>query len=294
MRKIVFFLFTLGFLVSCKNSGKQQPVDNSVNPKLIEFYEKSDAVLNKPAKPSQIADLLALSGARLMPEKLNDPVNWEKYTNNEIGAAANMGVYLADAIVQYAYDEKKPAYYSALAAKGLAAHIGIGEDIFMGYLIGDRYREEDGQSDSLFFILDSALIRADNSLNSNDRFKILAAMYVGNYIEKQYIMSNIVFEYNVDIPEESKLLILRDMIYLLGNSLNRLDYIIEMIEKAHDGEDGAYLLAELKELKGLHTQAKFTKDELAHLQAKDIFDNEGLKSMHDKIVQIRNYIVTAE
>lgn len=295
MRKIVFFFVALGFFASCKNSGKQQPADNEVNPKLVEFYEKSDAVLDKPAKPSQISNLLTLSGARLMPEKMNNPANWENYTATELGAAANMGVYLADAIVQFAYDEKKLAYESAVAAKSLSSHIGIAEDIFMGYIIADRYSEEGGQSDSLFFVLDSALVRADKSLSSDDRFKILAAMYIGNYIEKQYLVSNIIFEYNVEIPEEAKLIILRDMLYVYGNSLSRLDYIIDMVEKANtDKEGSAYLLKELKELKALHVNAKFTKEELAKLQAKDIFENEGLKKMHEKITEIRSYIVSVE
>lgn len=294
MRKILLLGVVVALFISCKNTGKQAGAEESANPKLAEFYETSKGVLERPAKPSQISALLTLSGAPLMTEKMNSPSNWESYKDHEIAAAANMGVYLADAIIQYAYDEKKLAYNSAIAAKSLAEEIGINNEIFMGYLIGDRYREEGGQSDSLFFVLDSALARADQSLNANDRFKILSAMYIGNYIEKQFVLSNIVFEYPVELPEESKLLILRDMIYLLDQSLERLDYIIMLVEKAYSKNEVKHFYKELKELREINARHRFTREQLEKLQAKDIFENQNLKDLHNKIVSIREMIVASE
>lgn len=294
MRKILFLGVLIALLISCKNTGKQVESEEPANPKLSEFYKKSEGILERPAKPSQISALLTLSGAPLMTEKMNPPSNWESYKDDEIAAAVNMGVYLADAIIQYAYDEKKLAYNSAIAAKSLAEVIGINDEIFMGYIIGDRYREEGGQSDSLFFVMDSALARADQSLNANERFKILAAMYIGNYIEKQYIVSNIVFEYPVDLPEESKLLILRDMIYVLDQSLERLDHIILLVEKAYGKNEVKRFYNELKELRAINAKQSFTREQLEKLQAKDIFENQNLKDLHKKIVDIREMIVATE
>ena len=289
MKNLVGFLLLSVIVLSCKNSSENKG-DNSTNDKLTKFYNKSDEVLDKPAKPSQISDLLTLSGAPLMKEKMNDPALWEQYTADNVKAAANMGIYLADAVVQFAYNEKKLAYNSAIAARSLAAQIGIADEVFMGYLIKDRYQEVGGQSDSLYFVLDSALHRADESLNADERFLMLAAMYVGNYIEKQYLVSNIIFEYPVDLPEDSKLLILRDMLVVLSNSLSRLDYIIEMVEEAtKDGE--GYLLKELKELKELHTQNKLTLEQVEKIKPEEVFENEGFIARHNKIVEIRDFIV---
>jgi hypothetical protein len=285
--KLLLIGMMMVFFSTCQES------TSTKNDKLVEFQKKAKEVLNKPTKPSKITDLLELSGARLMPELVNEPANWEKYTKNEIKAAANLGVYLADAIYQYAYDSVKLAYNSAIAGKSIAEHIGIGEDVFMDF-IGDRYRNVGGQNDSLFFVLDSALIHAESSLNADERFEILSAVFIGNYIEKQYIISNIIFNYPVELPKESKLLLLREMLIVKSNSLHRLDFIIELMEKAYADIEKGELYNEIKELRNLHKANMFSEDEILKLKASDIFENEGMTKIHQQIITIRDIVVRTE
>ncbi|MCK5171509.1 MAG: hypothetical protein KAQ75_16640 [Bacteroidales bacterium] len=285
--KTTLKLFLIGmmlvFFAGCKKS------TTTSNENLAEFYNKAKEVLDKPAKPSDVSTLLELSGATLMPELMNNPTDWENYTINELKASANLGVYLADAMYLYAYDSLKLAYKSAIAGKALAEYIGIEEDVFMDF-IGDRYRNVGGQSDSLFFVLDSALNRAENYLTSNERFKILSAIFIGNYIEKQYIISNIIFDYPVELPEESKLLLLREMMIVMSNSLNRLDFILELMERAYADMNEMELNKELKELRNMHKEYMISKDKLLVLKASDVFENEGMIKMYQQIIKIRQLV----
>lgn len=290
MRKLILLLAVVVLLTSCKNTGKQQK-EEPLNPKLTEYHETVKDVFDQPSKPSDISVLLELSGAPVVPEWMNDPANWGMYTTDQVTAAANMGIYLADAIILYAYDSVKLAYNSAIAAKELSKVLGIDRDVFMGRVIADRYSEEEGQKDSLFFVLDSALARADLSLNADERFRLLGAMFIGNFMEKMYYVSNIVFDYPEDLPDDAKLLILREMMLTLSGYLHRLDYIIDLVEKASTEEDSGYLLAELKTLKKMHEDTMFTEEQVMRLTPEDIFENEGLLAMHEQIVKARNFIV---
>jgi len=284
-------LFLIGillvFLSGCQESASTK------NDKLVEFQKKAKEVLNEPAKPSEISVLLELSGAPLMPELMNNPAHWEKYTKDELKAAANFGVYMADAIYQYAYDSTKLAFKSILAGMELGKHIGIGEDVSLD-LVNDRYSEEGGQKDSIFSVLNSALESAESSLNADERFELLSAVFIGNYIEKQYIVSNIIFNYPVELPEESKLLILREMLILMSNSLKRLDFIIELMEKAYADMEKGELYNEIKELRKLHKEHMLSENEVLKLKPSDIFENEGMIKMHQQIIAIRDIVVSAE
>ena len=246
MKKLIIIITAIAFLSSCKNSSRQQK-EELLNPKLVEYHERAKEVFDKPAKPSELSILFELSGAPLMIELMHDPSAWKKFATDQTSAAANMGVYLADALVFYAYDSIKLAYNSAIAGKSLAEVIGIDENVFMD-LIKDRY-VNGGQGDSLFFVLDSVIARADYSLRSNERFRLLSVLYVGNFIEKMYIVSNIIFSSPVDLPDEPKLLLQREMMLVMKYFLYRLDYIIELVEEVSTKEEGKYLLNDLKILK---------------------------------------------
>jgi len=289
MKKLILIITAIAFMSSCKNSSKQQKEEPS-NPKLVEYHERAKEVFDRPAIPSEISILLKSSGAPLMAELMHDPSAWKKFANDQTSAAANMGVYLADALVFYAYDSIRLSYNSAMAGKSLAEVIGIDESVFRGYL-EDRYIY-DRQADSLFFVLDAAMARADNSLSSNERFRLLSALYVGNFIEKMYIVSNIIFSSQVDLPDEPKLLLQREMMLVMKYFLYRLDYIIELVEEVSINEEGKYLLNDLKILKEMYVEHMYTDEELYKLKAYEIFENEGLLGMHELIGNMRNFIVT--
>lgn len=145
MRKLIMLFAAVAVLYSCQNTGKQQK-DESLNPELAAFHEKTKEVFDKPSKPSEISALLELSGAPLMYDKMNDPANWEKYSTDQTVAAVNMGVYLADAIVLFAYDSIKLAYKSAIAGKELSKVVGLDENTFMKTVIADRYKKKEAKA----------------------------------------------------------------------------------------------------------------------------------------------------
>ena len=210
MRNLILLLFFIFAFLACKNSGT--PKDAISDEDVIEEATKEmGKIIADIRKPGEVADFLALSGTRFMPELVNDPMNFEHYKSDPILAAANIGVYLADGIYQIGFDKKYEGYLSIAAAKQLALEIGSDNQVFDAIVV-DRYGDGEHPGDSLLNTVRKAILNSESIFTKQDKAQVFAALIIGNYIEKLYHLLANIFEYPVDLPEEAKLLVLRDMI----------------------------------------------------------------------------------
>jgi hypothetical protein len=290
MKNLAFLVVLAILFTACKNSGQKS--SDAVTESEIETLTKEiEAMTGNLRKPGEVADYLFLSGTTFMPELVNDPMNWEYYKNDPVAAGANIGVYLADGIYQIAFDKKYEGYLSTAAAKQLAIGLGIG-DMLEG-LILDRYDDGEHPKDSILNSVRTGLAKSEVLLTEKDQAQVFAALLVGNYIEKlHHLMSNI-FNYPVELPDEAKMLALRDLIITTGNYMNLVPEAVSIVEK-HKKSENPYLLKELKEIQSIFEAEVLSSDELAKLQPEMIFDNEGFKTAYEKIEEIRNYIIATE
>lgn len=286
MKKILVFVILFAALIACKNKSVDQNAGQADEFKA--FTEKMEKIDMNVRTPTDLMDMLELSMVDFMPELINDPNNSEKYLNNEVLAAANMGVYLVDGLYQYNSKEFDKGYYSIMAAKNLATKLGMGAGF--DEMILERYTNLNPNIDSFLVRLNGNIIASETFLKEQDRMRIFAGLIGGNYIEKQYILFNIIFKSNVDLPETSRLITLREILYATRTHMNKLPEVIALIESIKKETDPGIILNELKAIEALRQQNILPED-ISQITAQQIFENQNLLAMFEKIKEVRSMIV---
>ncbi len=290
MKKLLYAFALAGLLLSCKNTGKPTEEVAEASP-LSDFAQNYIKAGGDIRNTESVANFIALTGTSFMPALVNDPMNYEFYKGNKVKAAVNIGVYMADGLYQISLDKDYEGYMSIAAAKQLAIELGIGE-VLDEILIG-RYAVSENTADTVLAVLKDALLRSETTLTAKNEQEIFAAILVGNYIEKLYHLSATILEYPVDLPEESKMLILRDMLKVTQVELDLLPKAIALVEQ-YKKQDPAYLLEELKKLNELHIASHISAEEAEKLTPAMVFENEQFAAMYKELKSIRSFIVATE
>jgi hypothetical protein len=285
MKKILLFMLVTALLFSCKNKS----VNESSTGEYDAFAAKVKQLNLKAENFEDVTAYLELTGADYMPGIANNPYNYEKYLSNVVMAAANMGVYMADGLYQFAYNEYTDGYNSITAARNIADNLGIGAAF--DNLVMDRYNDTTVYADSLLASVGRSIAESKVLLNKEDKMQVFTGAIGGNYIEKLYILFNIIFEYNIELPEDAKLTILREVLLTTNTFLKKLPDVISLVESVKKETDPGTILDKLKEIEALRQQLKF-RDEYGKLTPAMIFENQGLLDMYKKIKEVRGLIVT--
>jgi hypothetical protein len=286
MKKIVALVILFTTIIACKNKSVDQKAGQADEFKA--FTEQARKINNNIRYPDDIMQMLELSAVDFMPELINDTANNQKYSGNDNLAAANLGVYLVDGLYQYSSKEFGTGYKSILAAKNIAIKLGMGpsfEELFI-----ERYNNLNPSIDSFLVKLNNCLDSTETALKQQDKIRLYTSLLGGNYIEKQYILFNIIFRYNVDMPDASKLTALREVIYITGVQLKKLPELITLIESIKKDTDPGTILDKLKEIETLRQQLTLT-DDPSTITPAQIFENKTLLAMFEKIKEVRGMIV---
>ena len=286
MKKILVFVILSTALIACKNKGVDQNANKA--DELKTFAEKVEKIDMNVRTPTDLMYMLELSLVDFMPELINDPKNSESYLSNEVMAAANMGVYLVDALYQYSSKEFNSGYYSMEAAKNLATKLGMGDNF--DKMILERYTELNPKVDSFLIKLNENIVASENVLKEKDRMRLFAGLIGGNYIEKQYILLNIIFKYNVDLPEESKLIALREVLYSARKLMDKLPDVIALMETVKNETDSGIILDKLKAIEAIR-QERIIPEDVSQITPPQIFQNQKFLEMFEKIKEVRSMIV---
>ena len=286
MKKILVIVILSTALIACKNKAVDQNAGQA--DELKAFTEKVEKIDMNVRTPTDLMYMLELSMVDFMPELINDPKNSEKYLSNEVMAAANLGVYLVDGLYQYSSKEFTGGYYSMEAAKMLATRLGMGDSF--DKMVLERYTELNPKVDSFLMKLNENIIASETVLKQNDRMRVFAGLIGGNYIEKQYILFNIIFKYNVELPEEAKLIALREVLYAGRKQAEKLPDVIALIESIKRESDPGIILDKLKEIEAIRQQ-KVIPEDVSQLTPAQIFENPKLLEMFEKVKELRSMIV---
>jgi hypothetical protein len=286
MKRIFIFAILTLALISCKNKSIDQSAKQAEEYKA--FTDKV-ALINMNIKtPEDLMIMLEVSAVDFMPNLVNEPANNERYLSNEISAAANVGIYLVDGLYQYSSKEYTGGYQSIVAAKNLAGNLGMGNNF--DQLIDDRYNNPNPEIDTLLVKINQSIAASETELEAKDKMRLYTSMIAANYIEKEYILFNIIFNYNVELPVENKFQLLIRVLYTTGQHLKKLPEVIALIESVKKDTDPGTFLNELKALDALRQQLVFP-DDISKLTPEQIFENKTLLAMFDKIKEIRGNIV---
>ena len=292
MRKyhsLSFLIVALILISGCKGqSGKNNAAQEETA--LEKFKAQAEEIMPNVADPTEIAVLFELTAAEYMPELIHDPLQWENYKGKPLQAAANIGIYMADAIYQYIYDETDAAYLSWMAAKSLAAELGF-VNIFDQVVI-KRIEEGLTQQDSLFNQIDNALEQMGSAYTESDKLRIYTTLLTGNYIEKVHIVMGSLLDSDLDLPDETRLLLNREMLLILIRQLQSLNQLIDLIEQHETIDDPGFLSSELKAMRDIFNSFDLSVDNLANITPDQVFKNEKINALREHLGKIRAYAIT--
>jgi hypothetical protein len=263
-------------VVACAPSAKK-----SANEKSLEaFSAKLDSLSPSLLQPSQVAAILQVSDVRYNSAWVNDPLKWENYKSDSLLCAANIGIYLADALYQYATEDKgskfmKEGMYSSIAAAtALAQSVGM-EGAFQGLVI-ERYEAGTIAADSIVSFIDVAFAASHNKAKETSTMRFFMAMAIGNYIEKNYLLLNSVFDNPENLPADVKMALDRQLILMLKHQLEVGSELVGMADNLLTNDDPGIIIAKYKELNAVFASADFSFENVNAVDPNTFFQNPKL------------------
>jgi hypothetical protein len=277
-------------VVACSPSAKKSTNENS----LEAFSAKLDSISPSLLQPSQVAAILQVSDVRYNSAWVNDPLKWENYKSDSLLCAANIGIYLADALYQYATEDKggkfmKEGMYSSIAAAtALAQSVGM-ESVFQGLVI-ERYEAGTIAADSIVSSIDMAFAASHDKAKETSSMRFFMAMAIGNYIEKNYLLLNSVFDNPENLPADVKLALDRQLILMLKHQLELGNELVAMADKLLTNDDPGVVVAKYKELNAVFATADFSFENVNAIDPTAFFQNPKLLETFRLVKEMREFI----
>ena len=284
---LIALMFT-GICISCsQKAGKQQPTESDAQ--LDEFTEQLSTINPGLKNPAQITILLDMAGAEYIPGLVNPIENVDYYAGDPALAALNLGVYAVDIGYLVSYEKREEALVTYERARKLAASIGFQSTFEHGAF--ERYKEMAIHPDTLLRNLTMSTENLDKEMSSGENFQKHTLFVTGEFFEKMYIATQVVKQYPTDLPEDVRLLLLREIIMGIAHQEKALDELIGILSSFVQQERGQKFLNELNALKAIYKEANFTEYVKSFQPGQEATDRGYLTQITDKVEQIRNEII---
>lgn len=278
-------LFSL-LLIACKTK-----VDNKTSQKendLEDFKKAVNEIKPNLKNVEGMGAMLSLSGADFNPHLIVDPTKWEANVDNDAALAANMGIYIVDGFYQMAYEKKKEAYLSFMAGKSIAAKLDA-IDIFDAMVL-NKLDEGVVPEGEVLATVGNILNQSEEVFGEKDAYRLFSAFIIGAYIEKEYILFDAIFNQPAKFSDEEKLMLSSRLIIIVGEQLKQLPALIKIVEEYKTEDDPGILYNDLLGLEEMR-QELISKGSKVDAKPEDIYRNAKLKEMHEKLNEMRGYLV---
>ncbi len=218
--KLILFLIIILFIHSCKpnkedNGNKRidsimENIDFN-NPAIVKFNNKVFCI----PSPIQISQLIKDIEIEYNKEQLNLAGNYFNY-NTSYKQALNIGVYGADLAYVNLYEQYGEAKNYFLAIKKLADELGINNTFNKNFL--DRIEQNNGNQDSVLYILSTIYRKTDSFLLDNNKTDTGILIIAGGWLESLYFMTN-----SLDVNKNEKI------INRIGDQKQPLKNLLELL-----------------------------------------------------------------
>lgn len=292
LAQFVITALLAGFLASCgsKPSEEAKTVDSVSVAHNAELLDVVDKLLSQLPRPSEIPNLIAMTGAEFESKLLNPVSNAEKVTDNSIKAAFNVGVFAADIGYMAAYGKGKEAFDTFLASKKLADKIGVSAAFDPSFV--NRIEKNLANKDSVVLITSASLDRSPYFLRENQQLKDAAMLSAGAFVEGLYLTCALIHDYPpTGLPKVEQDKILVPLVNSVIKQEAALGSLIELIQKVNDGDPlVADLQAKLEKAKAIYAKANWPQ-KLAENKGDLIPTEKDIHELAEAISALRNEMV---
>ncbi|HTF18016.1 MAG TPA: hypothetical protein VK658_08090 [Chryseolinea sp.] len=299
MKQIVFILLLGSAAVSCQKS--KETVDSTASADSVEasaFTAERDAFFSNLTAPAEAAAQIQLSAAEFSPKLMNDPKLFTQYANNEVKAAANLGVYLSDLNYSIAYKQSATTKEYFSAVHELSKAIG-GEAATLEFL-KKRYNDNIAQNDSVKTVLNDLVKKSVGNLQGTEKER-LAGITMGSYqIENLHLALGTLQSYPKDIlPSDARQVILIPLFKMVLEQQRNVEDIYNFLKSVSDPQNPdqnpnyPYYAKAFEELIGIYRKLD-VDEKIANNQGAELMNDAVVQELSEKVNAIRNKIVSAE
>lgn len=292
MRNLFYVALIFTLAISC-----QKPKEASEQSSLA-FETIRKTFLDNLLDPTEAAAQLQATGAEFNGSKLHNPDLAASYTGNEVKAAANMGIYLADLNYCVAYQKAGDNKQLFTVANELAKSVGIDQTVLN--FLSQRYENNLQQNDSARAVLNDLLTSAAKSLQGTEREKFLGIAMSAYQVENLYLALGVIQAYPKDmLPDDVRLQILIPVFRMVLNQRTNLETIYAFVSSI-PGVDNLdkypnypYYSTALQELIGVYQNLDI-EAKIANNRGIELMNDAVVNELSEKVNVIRNRIVSVE
>ncbi|MCB0401684.1 MAG: hypothetical protein KDD41_06340 [Flavobacteriales bacterium] len=293
LRNQVFVFAVLSvFAVSCGD----EPTDTQIEEPIVENNTKENQLMEIDGKvfsipsPIQTATLIKNSGTNYNKDILNEPSKVTNYSTS-FKKAVNLGVYGADLGYVTMYDQTQDAISYLTAVKSIGDDLGV-SSAFDKELI-ERFEKNIGNKDSLLAFVSDAYKASDRYLKNNQQNDVGGLILAGGWVESLYFATN-----------AAEMTGNKEVIRRVGEQKTTLNNLIKLLTPYYSKPDFTALVDRLMELNDIYEKVEITytyvkpttdaekKMTTINSTTEVNIDDELLKAISEKVVEIRNEIIS--
>ena len=178
--------------VGCGNDTKDNPettnnVDTAKTKTTVKDrpIQKFDNEIFSIPSPIQLGQIIKNSDIDYNEDLLNDPASVKNYTDLA-NQALNLGVYGADLGYTVLYEKNQNSIQYMKSVQKLSTSIGIADAFDIRTINTIQRNLNNGNKDSLLYVISNAYRKADDFLQVSDRKYIGSLVVVGGWLESMY------------------------------------------------------------------------------------------------------------
>lgn len=292
--KITRILFSTAIMVallfaSCQQKAGQQKSAQSVEPD--EFEQKLENINPGLKDPSVVMVLLEMAGAEYIDGLVVPMENVDAYAKDQAQAALALGVYTVDIAYLASYGKTEEALIKYERARKLADAIGLVSSYETGMF--ERYVTAGADPDTLRKQLTLTARNIDKEMSQGELARHSTLFVTGEFIEKMYILTQVIEQYPDDLPEEVRSQLVRHLMMAIVEQEEALNDLIGLLEQIREEGEGEKFMAEMKALKQIYDEANF-KEMIANWTPQTTAGGEYMARITDQVERLRTGIVSID
>jgi hypothetical protein len=282
-------IFATALLSSCGSNPEKETktVDTVAVSKNAELLNIIDDLIIKLPRPSEIPNLIAMTGAEFEEKLLNPIENGEKVLGDASKAAFNIGVFGADVGYLAAYEKGTEASKIFVVTKKLADKVGVSA-AFDPSIVA-RLEKNLERKDSLIVITDASLAKSASILKANEQIKDAALVITGAFVEGLYLNCGLIHDYPpTGLPKAEQDKILVPLVSSVIKQEGALASVIDLLKNVNNGDEvTTSLITKLESALAIYKKADWPK-KLAENNGSLIPTEKDIHELAIAISEIRN------
>jgi hypothetical protein len=222
----------------------------------------------------------------------NSIENLEKYTDNDLLMAANIGVYITDIGYMWSYNETDAAFNLNIAVLSLAEQLDMTKDFLDSFF--EKYSKADSDPDTILLLIERDLQDAVKQFPEEKRLELYSAMLTGSFIEKLHLFYEMIkkcpeISNPVDICMEN----LQKLVWIATGQKKALQELNKQIDNYAIPREYQLYHEELVKLDSAMNETNFLQDS-GIVRSVQLIESPEFLNLYQEVSRIRNYVINPD